>query len=102
LAKYCRSDARYLLVGSYLDQGNNKNIESGGCFNINLLEAPFSFPKPIEEYAEKSKILAPQIETASTLNVEKLDPYPTKYLLLYKLDDLCKSSALLSFISSYS
>ena len=102
LAKYCRSDARYLLVGSYLDEGNNKNIESGGCFNINLLETPFSFPKPIEEYAEKSKILAPQIETASTLEIKKLDPYPTKYLLLYKLDDLCKSSALLSFISSYS
>lgn len=39
IATYCRNDASYLLVGSYLESLDpNNDIAVGGCFNINLLK----------------------------------------------------------------
>lgn len=100
IGKYCRSDAQYLIVGSYLEHGDNRNIESGGCFNINLLQEPFSFPQPLEAYAEKGKF---SVEMAASLNAASgmIDPYPTKFMLLYRLDELCRSENVIAFVSSH-
>jgi hypothetical protein len=97
---YCRSDARYLLVGSYLDLNENKdlasgnNVGAGGCFSINLRQAPFSFPEPLEAYAEKGKSSGPN-------GVVPPDPYPRKHLLLYRLKDLCQSQSVTTFIATH-
>jgi len=97
IAKYCRSDVEYLIVGSYLEHGSNRNIESGGCFNINLLQEPFSFPEPLESYAEKGKFTD---KMAASLNAPAgIDPYPTKFMLLYRLDEMCRSERVISFVS---
>ena len=46
---FCRSEATYLMVGSYLESEYNTNIDSGRqYFSINLLEPPFSFNNPID------------------------------------------------------
>ena len=100
IVKYCKSDARYLTVGSYLDHGKNENIESGGCFNINLLQEPFSFPNPIESFAEKGS-LAHSVNIVQDIQ-DSIDPYPTKYILIYLLDDLCQSSRVLAFVDTFS
>ena len=98
MAKYCRSDARYIAVGSYLDHGDNKDIKAGEVFSINLLIEPFSFPPPIESIAEKSSI---KPEIVERLGLHYADPFPTKYLLIYSLDDLCASDAVLAFVGKY-
>lgn len=53
--------AKYLLVGSHLGEyGNNKNIEIGDYFPINLVGPPFNLNKYISVYNEngpKSLIL---------------------------------------------
>lgn len=58
LSTYCRSESSYILVGSYLDSTvtDNKNIQSGGCFSINLLLPPFNFSNPLEVFAERGKL----------------------------------------------
>jgi hypothetical protein len=91
LSNYCRSGAKYLLVGSYIDLvDKNKDLgEPGGCFEINLLVAPFNFPQPLEIFAEKAK----------EANAKEI--FPTKYLLLYTLTNLCQSSDLRSFIQTH-
>lgn len=98
MAKYCRSDASYIAVGSYLEDGDNKNIEAGGCFNINILMPPFSFPPPIETLTERGKVTP---ELAQMLNFQSADLFPTKYLLIYLLDDLCQSDAVIAFVSQF-
>jgi hypothetical protein len=91
---YCASESTYLLVGSYIDTTNkNKDIGTpGGCFDINLLSEPFSFPKPFQVFAEKG---LPQQLRAAEL-------YPRKYLLLYHLSTLCQSAEVKTFIANYS
>ena len=84
LRTYCASDAKYLLVGSYVEAaaGSNKDIEIGGAFEINLLAEPFSFPAPLETFAEN-----------------KCGEFPLKHLLLYNLSSLCASESVRKFIS---
>lgn len=93
MATYCASTATYLFVGSYVDDTdkNNDLLTAGGCFSINLLAPPFSFPSPIELYAESGR---PILD-------EKNLPYPRKYLLLYRLSQLCSHPNVTRFISSY-
>mmetsp|Transcript_13029 Transcript_13029/g.13088 ORF Transcript_13029/g.13088 Transcript_13029/m.13088 type:complete len:312 (-) Transcript_13029:159-1094(-) len=86
LDAYCRSDALYLLVGSYVGLKHNKDIgKAGGYFSINLLTPPFSFSSPVEIYSERGS----SHETKS------------KNLLLYRLSDLCVSEELKQFLSDY-
>eukprot|EP01041_Mallomonas_annulata_P008966 gene8966-18554_t len=91
LSNYCKTDARYLLVGSYLDSSNsNKDLSQlevsrGECFVINVLEDPFFFPVPLEIFAEKG------------LNTET----NVKYLLLYRLQDVCSAQSTLQFANKY-
>ena len=90
IRNYCFNDALYLLVGSYLDTNinENKNILTGDCFPINLLLPPFSFPNPLEIFAENGK-----------LPIELLKgTIPTKYLLLFNLKDLCNAKTVLNFV----
>lgn len=84
LSTYCNAKAQYLLVGTYLDHNDNRNIKSGEYFSINLLHPPFSFPQPFEIYNET--------------NVDNLT---NKYLLLYHLPELCASKPLQAFVNTY-
>ena len=87
LVNYCISNSKYLLLGSYLDGGANKNIKSGGCFSINLQQEPFNFNGTLEIFAESSK-----------LNSNTNDkPFPIKYLLLFKTTDFCSSESFKFF-----
>jgi hypothetical protein len=61
LEKFANAEnARYLLVGSYLEIGigeiaskiNNKNIRTGDMFTINLTQAPFYLEKYEQKYKE--------------------------------------------------
>jgi hypothetical protein len=90
---YCASTSTYLLVGSYLDATDkNKDILTpGGCFDINLLAAPFSFPKPLQAIPEKGM---PQ-------HLRAADIYPRKYLLFYHLPSLCQATEVKTFIKNY-
>jgi hypothetical protein len=90
---YCRTDSKYLLVGSYIES-NDKNkdiVHAGGCFDINLLAAPFNLSNPIEVFAERGNYK--NLEDAA---------YPTKYLLLYELQTFCSSNAMKTFQLHYS
>ena len=46
--------ARYLLVGSYLQNGQNKDIEIGDYFPIDLTKRPFNLNKYVEVFDEKT------------------------------------------------
>jgi hypothetical protein len=46
--------SRYLLVGSYLKTGQNKNIEIGDYFPIDLTKPPFNLNKYLEIFDEKT------------------------------------------------
>lgn len=59
LENFARSDARYLVVGSYKG-GANKNVANGDYFDIDLRRPPFSLDAPldvIDEESEYSKVL---------------------------------------------
>ncbi len=91
LHSYCETNSRYLLIGSYLHSiksGDNRNrdIKVGETFHINVLQAPFLFPKPLEVFDEP------------VICAEGVDSQ--KSLLLYKLNTLCRSSSLLQFVQS--
>ena len=83
--QYCLTECSYVLLGSYLDPdtGKNEDIAVGDTFCINVRLPPFLFPKPLE-------IIREAIPTESR-----------KYLLLYKLDQLCGDHNLLNFIEKY-
>jgi hypothetical protein len=102
---FSRSDARYFIVGSYLDSvTSNKEIEPGGCFAINLLAPPFSFPQPLESFAERGATYASVVATdpaAAASTVNTLDPLPRKYLLMYNLKKLCQSDEVVQFLSKF-
>ena len=80
LRSYCRTNSFYLLVGSYLDNLQNSNVESGDMFKINVRVEPFNFGESIEVFQESFR--------SHTGN--------EKYLLLYNLYDLCKSKMIRS------
>jgi hypothetical protein len=60
---------------------NNKDIEDGDVFSINLLHPPFSFPPPTETFYEES--IGP---------FSKALPESAKCLLLFELDNICGAS----------
>jgi hypothetical protein len=66
------SRAKYLLVGSYLENGNNREISIGDYFNINLLQPPFSLPTPFASFKETSSLRG----------------HPPKFLLLFNASTL--------------
>ena len=68
-------------------------MTAGGCFDINLRAPPFSFPVPLETFAESGKGI---IDHSNNLVVNQ---YPKKYLLLYKLSDLCQVVSMIHFIA---
>ena len=69
---------------------NNKNIEDGDVFSINVLEPPFSFPAPIETFYEES-----------IGQFSKAVPESAKCLLLFELDSICgDSGAVEMFVRS--
>jgi len=95
LRHYCSTNADWLLVGSYLlsapdGRSKNKNINTGETFSINLLEPPFSFQNPVEIFPERS---IGQYSDAKSEN--------TKFLLLFRLPQLCASKSLHSFVETY-
>jgi 23S rRNA G2445 N2-methylase RlmL len=56
---YCATRSRFLLIGSYLSaaqatslDNRNQDILVGETFHINVLQAPFSFPRPVEIFTE--------------------------------------------------
>ena len=73
LNNYIKTNAKYLLVGSYLDMPQNKNmqlIESGSkYFPINVMLPPYNMPNPLTVIEENG-------------NFGK-DASTNKYLLLY-------------------
>jgi hypothetical protein len=117
LATYCRSDARYLLVGSYLQStaAENKDIQTGGCFAINLLVEPFNFPKPLESFQETpgpilTGVLPESSGTATNDNIAYIHSLfapqapaqpPAKYLLLYHTSAFCAAPTVADFIAKY-
>lgn len=46
--------AKYLLVGSYIDNGFNRDIKIGDYFPIDLRKPPFGLDKYVEAYDEAS------------------------------------------------
>ena len=54
LENFARSSATYLVVGSYFTPGTNTNIGAGDYFSINLLEAPFNLPPPMDAVEEET------------------------------------------------
>ena len=46
--------AKYLLVGSYLDNWKNNEIAVGSTFLINLIEAPFNLNQYVEIFKEEA------------------------------------------------
>jgi len=90
---FCRNDAKYLLVGSYLKSAKeNVNIETGGYFDIDLLRPPFSFPQPIEIFSETP--LHPNV-------IKACGVAHSKQYYLYDLQKLCESSTLQHFVATY-
>eukprot|EP00047_Mylnosiga_fluctuans_P002037 m.222887 g.222887 ORF g.222887 m.222887 type:complete len:364 (+) comp10844_c0_seq1:179-1270(+) len=88
---YCRSDAKLLLVGSYLDSKANADIKNGGYFGINLLLPPFNFPPPFESIDEG------RIDEAKY----KIPfPLPRKSLLLYSLPELCATDSVRAIVAA--
>lgn len=83
IENFCGSNAKYLLVGSYISakRNKNRNIAVGLAFSINLLATPFNFPRPLEIYNERTR--------------------DGKYLLLYELSRFCPSEGVNSFIKSF-
>jgi hypothetical protein len=49
-------NAKYLLVGSYLNSIRNRNIFDGDYFSINLFKPPFNLDKYVEIFKEKSDL----------------------------------------------
>jgi hypothetical protein len=85
LRNFCKTDAEYLLVGSYLDSTANVNIPSGSYFSNNMLIEPFHFPPPLESFRE-------DLFRDGQLTSD------AKYLTLYELRSLCTSN---DFIMTY-
>jgi len=46
LANFCRSQIRYAAISSYIIDGANSDIASGGFRELDLTRAPFHFPPP--------------------------------------------------------
>ena len=69
-----RSGSTYLLTTSYIDQPQNKDIETGDWRALNLQKAPFNLPEPLVIIEEKSE--------------ELYDKERKKSLLLWKLSEL--------------
>ena len=46
--------AKYLLVGSYLDNWKNNEIAVGSTFLINLIESPFNLNQYVEIFKEEA------------------------------------------------
>ena len=55
LRNFARSDVHYFVLGSYLDQNDNRDIKTGEYFAINLTLPPFSMSEPLETFSEKTK-----------------------------------------------
>lgn len=85
IATYCRSDAKYLLIGSYNENTENKDIVPGDVFAINILIHPFLFPQPIETFVERGR-------------AHEKAP---KFLLLYRLDSFCNSINISTFLTKF-
>lgn len=85
LSKYCRTDSKFLAVGSYLDNGNNKNIKNGESFHINLRQPPFNFPAPVESIEERgvmSEKMAADLSQSLGRTITT-DPTPTKVIFVF-------------------
>lgn len=71
LRNFARSDADFLIVGSYQQYGKNMNIKTGDVFPIDLSSPPFeNLPKPLEILDEEDMA--------------------HKHLLVYSIDELSK------------
>lgn len=62
LENFSRSEFRFILIGSYNNNHENRNILIGDCFSINLLDPPFSLPLPQEILSEKTKLYSDEPE----------------------------------------
>lgn len=49
----CRNDSGYLLTTTFTDHAKNRDIATGQWRQINLREAPFHFPEPMEILNER-------------------------------------------------
>lgn len=49
------SGAKWLLLGSYIHEHDNRDINIGDYYSINLLDAPFSCNLPQETFSELSE-----------------------------------------------
>lgn len=49
------SGARYLLVGSYVDFDQNKDVAGGSYYPINLMKRPFNATNPVKIIREREK-----------------------------------------------
>lgn len=66
---------KYALIGSYhTTHTQNRNVDPGDYFSINLLDAPFSLPEPVEVFDERT----PDARG------------PAKHLLLFRGEDLAR------------
>lgn len=110
---FCKTNSRYLLLGSYLLSPQNENIQTGGYFNVNFEKPPFMFKGAIETFAEEgygryyirckkkdekrswfSKLFGPK-------NLACNIDYSAKFLVLYSLPDLCASDNYKQFVNKY-
>ena len=75
LHMFSRSDAKYLLVGSYPNGRKNVDIEKpGGMFDIDLRKAPF--------------LLEPEQTWVEAPGLARHEPGHDKYLYLYRISKL--------------
>lgn len=63
-------DFDYLLIGSYPANKQNKNIETGKFYQVNIMEEPFNFPTPYMMFRERK------------------DERRQKYIYIYKRSDI--------------
>ncbi len=69
VANLLRSDLKYVLLTTY-PNGENRNINTGKFFEINLTKQPFHFPAPLREIEDW------------------MPPFPQRRLALWKCEDL--------------
>jgi hypothetical protein len=74
-----QSGAKYLIVGSYLDADENRDIKGGAYYSINLLKPPFNLrPPPLHVLEELPGKKAPGTKSKD----------PVKHLLVFDMATL--------------
>jgi SAM-dependent methyltransferase len=68
LENFSKSEFKWIILGSYHNVHKNVNTDPGGYFSINLLDPPFSMPRPYQILSEETN---------------KLSDEPEKFYLIY-------------------